>query len=250
MYQIDNECSPRRPWDNTRAGRVYLFAGLNKDAQGQIMANRNWLSNKMYQMEAYPCLVSCTFEVDPASGTGVSNLTGGAVKAVYMNAAVPSAENPNPVGGVIQIRLQDNYSKLLGVSAIVQEPASGVPLVAVSSGVPYLITSLGTTTLAQWQAVGLPVGVVPAVGVMFVATATQPIGGTGEVQTGLDCQAPEISLAGVANANLQNSNSPVNGGAILTLITRAAGAVTALRTGTVVRVNMYLSNSSITVQGQ
>lgn len=214
------------------------------------MANRNWLSNKMYQMEAYPVLVSCTFTVDPTSGSGVSNLTGGAVKAVYMNATTPSSGNPDPVSGVIQVRLADNYSKLLGLSAVVQEPTSGTPLTSVSLGVPYIITSLGTTTLAQWQAKGLPVGVVPAVGVCFVATAAGALGGTGEVQTGLDCQAPEISVAGVANSNLQNSNSMVNGGAILTLITRAAGVVTALRTGTVVRLNMYLSNSSVTVNGQ
>ncbi len=214
------------------------------------MANRNWLSQKMYQMEAYPVLVSCTFTVDPTSASGVSNLTGGAVKAVYMNANTPSGGNPDPVAGVIQVRLQDNYSKLLGLSAVVQEPTSGTPLTSVSLGVPYVITLVGTTTLAQWQAKGLPAGVTPAVGVCFVATAAGALGGTGEVQTGLDCQAPEISVAGVANANLQNSNSPVNGGAVLTLITRAAGAVTALRTGTVVRINMYLSNSSVTVQGQ
>ena len=214
------------------------------------MANRNWLSNKMYQMEAYPVLVSCTFQVDPTSPEGVSNLTGGTVKAVYMESSSPSSANPNPVAGVIQVRLQDNYSKLLGVSVMCQEAASGTPLTSVTQGVPYLITSLGTTTLADWQSIGLPVGVTPAAGVMFIATSSVAITGTGEVQTGLDVQAPEIALAGVANANLQNSNSPVNGGAILTLVSRAAGSVTALRPGTVVRVNMYLSNSSVTVQGQ
>ena len=214
------------------------------------MANRNWLSQKLYQMEAYPVLVSCTFTVDSTAPAGVTNLTGGTVQAVYMNSSAPSSANPNPVAGVIQIRLQDNYSKLLGVSAMVQEPPSGTPLTSVSLGVPYLITSVGTTTLAQWQAKGLPAGVTPAVGVMFIATAAGALGGTGEVQTGLDVQAPEISLAGVANANLQRSNSMVNGGAILTLITRAAGSVTALRDGTVVRVNMLLSNSSVQVQGQ
>ena len=214
------------------------------------MANRNWLSQKLYQMEAYPVLVSCTFTVDSAAPAGVTDLSGGTVQAVWMNSGAPSAANPNPVAGVIQIRLQDNYSKLLGMSASVQEPTSGVPLVAVSAGVPYVISSLGTTTLAQWQAVGLPAGQVPAVGVCFVATATQAIGGTGEVQTGLDVQAPEISVAGVANANLQRQSSMVNGGAILTLISRAAGAVTALRDGTVVRVNMLLSNSSVQVNGQ
>lgn len=214
------------------------------------MANRNWLSQKLYQMEAYPVLVSCTFTVDSTAPAGVTGLTGGTVQNVWMNSSSPSASNPNPVASVMQIRLQDNYSKLLGLSVSLQEATSGTPLTSVSLGVPYVITSLGTTSLAQWQAKGLPAGVVPAVGVCFVATAAGALGGTGEVQTCLDVQGPEISILGNANANLQNSNSSVNGGAILNLISRASGSPTALRNGTVVRVNMLLSNSSVQVNGQ
>jgi len=214
------------------------------------MANRNWLSQKMYQMEAYPVLVSCTFVVDNTAAAGVSNLTGGTVQNVWMNSVAAGGGNPNPVAGVIQINLQDNYSKLLGMSVAVAEPTSGAPLAAVVAGVPYVITALGTTSLAQWQAVGLPVGVTPAVGQCFVATATQAIGGTGSVETGVDVAAPEVSLAGDPNTMLQKSNSAVNGGAQFVLITRAAGAVTALTNGTKVRVNLYLSNSSVQVQGQ
>lgn len=201
-------------------------------------------------MEAYPVLVSCTFTVDSAAPAGVSNLTGGTVQNVWMHSAAPSASNPNPVASVMQVRLQDNYSKLLGLSVSLQEAASGIDLAATVAGTPYVITTLGSTSLAQWQAVGLPAGVAPAVGVCFVATATQAIGGTGKVQTSVDCQAPEVSILGNANANLQRANQMVNGGAILTLISRAAGAPVALRNGTVVRLNMLLSNSSVQVQGQ
>lgn len=214
------------------------------------MANRNWLSNKMYQMEAYPVLVSCTFTVDNTAGAGVSGLAGGTVKSVYMNSLAPASGNPNPAASCIQIQLQDNYSKLLGMNVSLQEPTSGVVLVAVNAGTPYVITSLGTTSLAQWQAVGLPQGVEPAVGVAFVATATQALGGTGEVQTCNGCDVDSVELLGNPNATLALSNSAVNGGALLQLICRKAGAPQALPNGAVVRVNLYLSNSSVTVNGQ
>lgn len=214
------------------------------------MANRNWLSNKMYQMEAYPVLVSCTFTVDNTSGTGISGLAGGTVQSVYMNSVAPSSGHPNPAASCIQIQLQDNYNKLLGLCVSLQEPTSGVPLAAVVSGTPYVITLLGTTSLAQWQAVGLPQGVTPAVGVAFVATATQAIGGTGAVQTCNGCDVDSVELLGDPNQTLALSNSAVNGGAILQLICRKAGAPQALPNGSVVRVNMYLSNSSVTVNGQ
>lgn len=214
------------------------------------MANRNWLSNKMYQMEAYPVLVSCTFTVDNTAGAGITSLTGGAVKSVYMHSLAPSSSNPNPAASCIQIQLQDNYSKLLGLNVALQEPTSGIDLNAVVSGTPYVITTLGTTTLAQWQAVGLPAGVVPAVGVAFVATATAGLGGTGKVQVCVQCDVDSVEILGNPNTTLALTNSAVNGGAILQLICRKAGAPQALPNGSVVRVNMYLSNSSVTVQGQ
>lgn len=214
------------------------------------MANRNWLSQKLYQMEAYPVMVSCTFTVDSTAPAGVTNLTGGTVQAVYMNSSAPSGGTPWPADGVIQVRLQDNYSKLLGLTASIQEPTDGTGVQVVAVQEPYVITLLGNTTLAEWQAVGLPEGVVPAVGVCFIASTNGTIQGTGEVQPLLPCDAPEISILGNANANLQRLNSAVNGGAILTLASRAAGVRTKLVDGTVVRLNMYLSNSSVQVQGQ
>lgn len=201
-------------------------------------------------MEAYPVLVSCTFEVDNTAGAGVKNLAGGTVKSVYMNSVAPSSSNPNPAASCIQIQLQDNYSKLLGMCVSLQEPTSGVPLVATVAGTPYVITSLGTTSLAQWQAKGLPVGLTPAVGVAFVATANGALGGTGEVQTCNGVDVDSVELLGNPNASLVLGDSAVNGGALIQLIGRKAGAPAVMPNGTVVRVNLYLSNSSVTVNGQ
>jgi hypothetical protein len=144
--------------------------GKNKSRQGQTMANRNWMSNKMYQMEAYPVLLTCNFVVDSTNGNGlgIRSLKGGGIKSVYMKTTQPpAAGNPNPKTGVILVQLQDNYNKaLLGMNAIVSK-TDGANTNSTTSGRASVITALGTATLAQWQAVGVPVGVTPAVGVCF-----------------------------------------------------------------------------------
>lgn len=213
------------------------------------MANRNWLSNKMYQMEAYPVLVSCTFTVDNTNGAGVTSLKGGGVKAVYMNATSPSAANPNPAAGVIQIELQDNYNGLLGVWSCLEGPVTGANLTTVTAGVVYQITAVGTTTEAQWAARGLPAGLVASVGDVFVCNSSGALGGTGTVKA---MAAPGIDAVDLLsdNANISRLNNTVNGGGIVILAARNAGVLTAPAAGSIIRVNMYLSNSSVTVQGQ
>jgi hypothetical protein len=218
------------------------------------MANRNWLSNKLYQMEAYPVLVSCNFQVQKADagGLGIVNLQGGTVKAVYMaTSATPAAGNPNPEDGVIVIELQDNYNKLLGVSAVIAAPLDGSGQTSTTAGNLSVITVLGTATLAQWQAAGLPAGVTPAVGVSFIATATGAIGGSAEVQNTSTSGVMLVEVVPSQANMLAKSNSPVNGGAIVMLqAIDAAGAKVAPANGSVIAVSLYLSNSSVTVQGQ
>lgn len=218
------------------------------------MANRNWLSNKLYQMEAYPVLVSCNFVVDKANvnGLGIKFLKGGGVKNVYMaTAATPAAGNPNPEDGIIMIELQDNYNRLLGGFASGVSPLDGSSQTATTAGQLCVIVSLGTATLAQWQAAGLPVGVTPAVGVAFVPTATGTIGGSAAVQGVSTSGVFALEVCGNTNLSLARSNSPVNGGALVYMqALDAAGAKVAPANDTVISVNLYLSNSSVTVQGQ
>jgi hypothetical protein len=218
------------------------------------MANRNWLSNKLYQMEAYPVLVSCNFVVDAANGNGlgIRNLKGGAVKNVYMNtSATPAAGNPNPQAGIIMIELQDNYNRLLGGFASAVSPLDGSTQTATTAGNLCVIVSLGTATLAQWQAAGLPQGVKPAVGVAFVPTATATIGGSAAVQGVGFSGGLSIETCGNTNLSLSRPNSPVTGGGLVYLqVLDDAGAKVAPANETVVAVSLYLSNSSVTVQGQ
>ena len=127
--------------------------------------------------------------------------------------------NPNPAPGTIQVQLQDNYSRYLGGFWGFVSPVSGTPLTSVAAHTAYTIVSLGTATLAQWQAVGLPVGITPAVGATFVATASQSIGGSAAVEvvkttgSGIDT----IEVMGDPNVTLSCARSPENGGGIFVL---------------------------------
>jgi hypothetical protein len=218
------------------------------------MANRNWLSNKLYQMEAYPVLVSCNFVVDSTNvnGLGIKFLKGGAVKNVYMKtSATPAAGNPNPETGIIMIELQDNYNRLLGGFASAVSPLDGSTQTSTTAGDISVIVSLGTATLAQWQARGLPVGVTPAVGVAFVATTSGSIGGSAAIQGVGVSGAVSLETCGNTNLSLSRPNSIVTGGGLVYLqALDSAGAKVAPANGTVVSVSLYLSNSSVTVQGQ
>ena len=223
------------------------------------MANRNFLSNKMYQMEAYPVLLSCNFIVDSANGNGlgIRSLKGAGFQSVFMHTTatpgvIKGRTNPNPASGVIQVQLQDNYYRYLGGFSGQVSPVSGTPLTSTTNHTAYTIVSLGTATTAQWVAAGVPVGIVPAVGVSFVAIATGTIGGSASVEvvkstgSGID----HIEVMGDPNAIISNQNSMVNGGAQFILNCFFEGAVTAPADGSVVSLSFYLSNSSVLINGQ
>lgn len=148
------------------------------------MANRRF-TQFFNTLHTKPVLLDCSFTVDPTNAAGVSGLVGPGIEAVYMNANTPSSSNPDPAAGYVVVKLQDNYHKLYSAIASVRSPNSGSNLLVASAGLTvgqvYVITVLGTTTTAQWIALGVPRGITPAVGVPFVALATSATG-TGAVQ--------------------------------------------------------------------
>ena len=183
------------------------------------MANRNFANGgKIYAMEVKPVLVSCNFIVDSTNGNGlgIRSLKGPLVKSVYMHtSATPAAGNPNPASGIILVQLQDNYNRYLGGFSGQVSPVSGTPLTATVNHTAYVIVSLGTATLAQWQAVGLPKGVKPAVGAAFIATASATIGGSAAVEATASAGSAvdHIEVLGDPNQTLALSQSAINGGA-------------------------------------
>lgn len=215
------------------------------------MANRNWLSNKMYQMQAYPCLVTVSFVVDNTLPDGVNFVKGGGVSNVYMNTVgVPSAGNPNPEPGIIVVELQDSYERLLGGFVQIASPLDGITTNATVAGQLCVIVSLGTASAAQWAAAGVPAGLTPAVGLAFVPLQTAVIGGGALVQGMGVSGVSHVEACGNGNLSAKRLNSSVNGGALVYMqALDSAGAKVAPALNSVVVGSIYLSNSSVTVNG-
>ena len=141
-------------------------------------------------MHTMPVLLDCNFVVDSTNGNGLGtrNLKGPAVNEVYMNTSAPLAGsgNPNPEAGIILVQLADNYNRYLSGFAGFSGP-TGSSSTSVVSGVPVIVASLGTSTQAQWLAVGFPAAYLnfatglPNVGASFVPTSSATIGGSAAV---------------------------------------------------------------------
>lgn len=226
------------------------------------MANRNWASGgKIYSMHVSPVQLDCNFVVDATNANGISDLKGPAVQAVYMHSTNGTPSSYNPASGTILVQLQDAYNRVFaGVSGQIVSPASGsdvkIDNSAMTAGVAYRITTLGNATAAKWLAIGVPRGITPAVGVSFIALSN---GGAGNTLTSR-VQAAASAGSSVASIELAhdpqytvspNPNANQGYGAYLILQCRDyAGALVAPVAGSKISLEIYLSNSSITVQGE
>lgn len=159
-------------------------------------------------------ILDCSFTVNhtDSAGLGVTNLNAsGRIANVFMNTnqtpgkGVGGITNPNPQAGIIIVQMSDNYNKFLNVMHTLRNPLSGSGISSgLSVGNVYVITVLGTTTLAQWQAAGVPTYITPAVGVAFVAAATS-FTGTGRVQAPATAGTGIQSIEKLGSASVMNS---------------------------------------------
>lgn len=214
------------------------------------MANR-YFTQFFYTPHKMPVMIDCNFIVDSTNGNGLGerSLKGPGIQQVFMTtSATPAPGNPNPAAGVIVVQFQDTYFRYYGGFSGQVMPVSGTPLTATVSSTAYVIVSLGTATTAQWQAVGLPKGLTPTVGQAFIATASATIGGSAAVEisaaagSGID----HIEVLGDPNLTLNTPNVPP----YLILQCFSGGVKTAPANGTGIGLSFYLSNSSVTVQGE
>lgn len=191
-----------------------------------------------YSNITQPVKLDVQFTVTPSNGLGVSSvMSNGYARNIFMHTSTTPASNngylnPNPANGIIMVQLQNNYKKFLGLNWSVQAPNTGSDLTSVSANVTYVITALGTASLAQWQAKGLPLGITPAVGVAFVATASGTIGGSATVKVPTVSGVSSIETIGDPNAALNAYPLSSYGGAILMLQCLGAGAFTGTALGT------------------
>ena len=213
-----------------------------------------------------PVLVDCNFVVDAANGNGlgIRSLKGQGVQDVFMHtSATPSAGNsgivnPNPASGYILVKLADNFSRYYGGFSGFVSPVSGTPILVASAGVTtglaYVIVSVGTTTTAGWQSLGLPAGIIPAVGASFIAKATTTALGTGAVEVPATAGSGITNIEVVGDPNTILSPIPVGGspnfGGWIVLSCFASGTLTAPAAGSVCGLSFYLSQSSVKVAGE
>lgn len=225
------------------------------------MANRNWASGgRKYAMHVSPVAIDCNFIVDDTAQDGITDLKGPTVNSVLMHSAhaTPTAVIAT---GLIIVQLADNYNKVLSVTpGSVIAPTTGSALKVdnseLTAGVAYVITTVGDSTAAQMQSIGLPAGITAAAGVAFVASA---VGISGEANTSTtrvkavaNTNVAAIEL--ISNPTLLASPSPSGnqgyGASIILRCLDFAGAAVAPTAGTTIQLTMEMNNSSITVQGE
>lgn len=182
--------------------------------------------------------------------SGSINLSAATSSSTTGSITYQAVGNPNPQAGIIVVQLQDNYNTYLGGYAGFSGPLSGTPITSgMTVGHVYVIVSLGSSTLAQWQAAGVPSYIKPAVGVSFIAAATSVAGG-GAVEAILSTGAGIDHVEAVGDANLMNNyNGAIvigGGGPGMTLIQACYKntALTAPADGTVIGMNFYLNDSA------
>jgi hypothetical protein len=162
--------------------------------------------------------------------------------------------NPNPSAGTIIVQFQDTYMRSYsGFNANVS-PVSGTPLTATTAGTSVIIVSLGTATTAQWQAVGLPKGITPAIGVAFTPTASATIGGSAAVEIAAAAGTGIMSIETLGDPNTTLSPNPSAnqgfGGQMILQVRNSSGAIAAPANGSVISLVFELSNSSVLVAGE
>jgi hypothetical protein len=161
---------------------------------------------------------SVNFIVDPANGNGlgIRSLKGSPlVLAVYMHtSATPAVGNPNPAVGLALIEFSEAFQGYItGVPGFVS-PLSGTPINITSGltiGQAYVVVSVGTSTLANWQALGFK-GTSVNVGAAFIATSSSAGVGTGVVETSSVSGIESVEVIGDPN---QTCNPTIGGGSMV-----------------------------------
>jgi hypothetical protein len=164
--------------------------------------------------------------------------------------------------GTYLVQLQDAYNKFLDFDYDFTDVA-GTPVLlssALTVGNLYVITTLGGATLAQWQAAGVPVGTVPAVGVTFVAAAagsgSDPSSAVAPLSGTSAASAVAVNIVGdpdttVKRASPQNQFAPLIGGYFCFVVRLGStGAVSDPPQGSIFLFSVKLRNSAVKGKGE
>ena len=176
----------------------------------------------------------------------------GAVSAVQGNGVVSVTHAGT---GVYWVILRDSYNKFMALGAT-QEETSDTPATIASgltSGVVYVITTVGDASAADWLAVGLPSGQTPAVGVSFLSTST----GSGNSTTARVGGVIATSTANNLTVNTIGSvtktlhgNALIGGAFALVCRLGSSGALADPANGAVLKFDLLMRNSSVKGLGE
>ena len=212
-----------------------------------------------YSNITQPVKIDLNFVVDSANGNGLgirSLKSNGYVDNVFMHTTATPGKgnngltNPNPHVGYAVIQFKNNFNKYLGGFTGFVSPLGSSVTTIVNAPDAHVITSLGTATLAQWQAVGFPKGFTPAVGAAFIATANATIGGGATVAVPSASGVLSVEVCGDANQTIANSQISQNGGAQIIVQFLNASDNTANPTdGSVCGMSFFFDASSVTIDG-
>jgi len=170
------------------------------------------------------------------------------VKNVFMHTTgSPTGGSPNPIAGAIQVQLKDNYRRFIGAVSTLSSP-NGTPTTSTVANNINVITALGTATTAQWIAVGLPLGVTPAIGVAFIATSSALIGGsaTTAIASAAGSSGDHIEVIGNPNLTVNPNPQNANGiGGYVYLNCYKGNLLTAPSDGTLITIWLDFDESSV-----
>lgn len=214
-----------------------------------------------YTNLAKPIDLNLNFIVDVANGNGLgvrSVKSNGYVKNVFMHtsAVLAGSGNPNPAVGYAVIQLAGNFNRYIGGFSGQIAALASSNLTSTTAGNPYVITSIGSTTLAQFQAAGFPKGMAPAVGASFIAIATGSLGGSGTLGAPAISPILNLQIVGDPSLTLSNSNSAANGGGQIivafvgaTSVSNPTPIVVTPADNTIVGMTIRVDGSSVNVDG-
>lgn len=198
------------------------------------MANR-YFTQFFYTPHKMPVMIDCNIAIGSTGAVGT-------VKG-------PGVSGVTRLGtGLYQIKLQDNYYKFYKLDWNLEAPVTGSAVNDGSfvTGTLYQITTVGTT---DWVSAGLPAGLTAAVGMVFKAAGA---GGAGTGAAKALGSSGVFAVEVVGNPQLMLApQGSANQGAIITIkCLDASGAAVDPTSGSVLFLDMYLSNSSVVVQGE
>lgn len=203
------------------------------------MANRRF-TQFLYSLHNMPVLLDCNIAIGSTGAVGT--VKGPGILGVTRLSA-----------GTYKIQFQDNYYKYFGMDYSVNSGVTGSNITAGSfvATTSYVITAVGTT---NWNAIGLPTGITAAAGQGFVATGIGSGTGTAKIV------APSgiVTIESLGDPSLQLAPTLVGnqGGYIIIqcMASTSSSVTTLIATDPVIGAQLYLrfylSNSSVTVQGE